>query len=131
MRKKRPCKEPNNDKKSKFDHTNKWYMQNPESVLENETYKLLWDFEIQTDPLISARRPDLVIVNKKKEKKKKKREPVSAHHRVKSKESENRDKYLDLARELNKTMEHEGEGDINCNWCARYNVQRIGKETWK
>ena len=29
-------------KKLKFDHTNKWYMHNPASVLENETYKLLW-----------------------------------------------------------------------------------------
>ena len=39
-------------------------MHKPESVLENETQQLLWDLEIQTDPLISARRPDLVIVNK-------------------------------------------------------------------
>ena len=31
----------------KFDNTNKWYMHNPESVLENETYKLIWDFHIQ------------------------------------------------------------------------------------
>ena len=30
-------------------------------------HKILWDFEIQTDQLISARRPDLVIVNKKRE----------------------------------------------------------------
>ena len=42
-------------KKLKFDHPNKWYMRNPESVLENEIHTLLWDFEIQTDPLISAR----------------------------------------------------------------------------
>ena len=28
-------------KKLKFDHTNKRYMHNPESVLENETHKLL------------------------------------------------------------------------------------------
>ena len=28
-------------KKFKFDHTNKWYMQNPEAVLENDTKKLL------------------------------------------------------------------------------------------
>ena len=41
-------------------------MHNPESVLENETHKLLWDFGIQTDHLISARRPDLMILNKKK-----------------------------------------------------------------
>ena len=27
-------------KKLKFDHMNKWYMHNPEPVLENETYKL-------------------------------------------------------------------------------------------
>ena len=40
-------------------------MQNPESVLENETHKLLWDFEIQTDDLISDRRSDLIIINKK------------------------------------------------------------------
>ena len=34
-------------KKFKFDHTNKWYMHNPASVLENDTHKLLWDFDIQ------------------------------------------------------------------------------------
>ena len=28
--------------------------------------KLLWDFEIQTDHLISVRRPDLIIINNKK-----------------------------------------------------------------
>ena len=54
-------------KKFKFDHTNKWYIHNPESVLENERDKILWDFEIQMDHLISARWPDLVIVNKKRE----------------------------------------------------------------
>ena len=40
-------------------------MHNPESVLENETHKFLWDFDIQADHLISARRPDLRIINKK------------------------------------------------------------------
>ena len=59
-------------KKLKFDHANRWFMQNPESVLKNEMHKVLWHFEIQTDPLISARQPDLVIVNTKKNKKKKK-----------------------------------------------------------
>ena len=54
-------------KKFKFDHTNKWYMHYPASILKKDTYKLLWDFDIQTDHLISARRPDLMITNKKKE----------------------------------------------------------------
>ena len=52
-------------KKLKSDHTNKWYMHNPTSVLENETHKLPWDFDLQTDHQISVRRPDLVIINKK------------------------------------------------------------------
>ena len=46
-------------------------MKNPAAVLENETYKLLWDFNVQTDPLISVRRPDVMISKKKKKKKKK------------------------------------------------------------
>ena len=40
-------------------------MHNPSSVLENETHKLLWDFDIETDRLISTRRPDLIIINKR------------------------------------------------------------------
>ena len=93
-------------KKFKFDHTNKWYIRNPESVLENETLKLLRDLEIQMNHLVSTKRPDLVIVNKKKKKEKKKRTcrivdfAVPDDHRVKLEESEKRDKYVDLAREL-------------------------------
>ena len=30
-------------------------MHNPESVQENDTHRLLWDFEIQTDYLNSTR----------------------------------------------------------------------------
>ena len=53
-------------KKFKFDHTNIWCMQNPTSALENDMHKLLWDFDIQTDHLISTRRPDLIMINRKK-----------------------------------------------------------------
>ena len=42
-------------------------MYNPAPVLENDIHKLLWDFDIQTDHLIPARRPDLIIINKKRE----------------------------------------------------------------
>ena len=58
-------------RKFQFDHANKWYMHNPAPVLENATHKLLWDFNLQTDHLIAARRPDLIIINKKKKKKEK------------------------------------------------------------
>ena len=54
-------------KKFKFDHTNKRYMHNPAPVLESNTHQLLWDFNIQTDHLIPARRFDLIIINNKRE----------------------------------------------------------------
>ncbi len=39
-------------KKFIFGHTNKSYMHNPAPVQENDTHKLLWDFDKQTDHLI-------------------------------------------------------------------------------
>ena len=76
-------------------------MRKPHSVMENETQKVLKDFMIQTDQLIQARRPGLVIINKKKRRKKKKKKTcrlvdfaVPADHRVKIKESEKRDKEI-------------------------------------
>ena len=51
-------------KRLKFEHTSKWYMHNLKSVLEDKTHKILFYFEIQTDHLISARRPDLALINK-------------------------------------------------------------------
>ena len=89
-------------KKFKFDRANKWYMHNPAPVLENDTHKLLWDFDIQSDHLISARTPDLIIINKKRKICKIVDFAVPADHSVKLKECEKRDKYLDLARELKK-----------------------------
>ena len=90
-------------KKLKFDHTNKWYMHNPAPVIENDTHKLLWDFDIYTC-LILARRPDLLKINKKKKKRicKIVDFAVPADHRIKLKECEKKDKYVDLAKELKK-----------------------------
>ena len=70
-------------------------MHNPAAVLENDTHKLQWDFTIQTDLKISTRRPDLIVINNNK----KIEFAVPAYHRIKLKESEKKDKYLDLARE--------------------------------
>ena len=41
---------------------------NPAPVLENNTHKLQWDFDIHTDHRISSKKTDLIIINKKKEK---------------------------------------------------------------
>ena len=80
-------------------------MHNPAPVLKKDSHKILWDFNIQTDPLIPARRPDLIMINKKKKKKRICKIvdfAVPADPRINLKESEKKDKYLDLARELKK-----------------------------
>ena len=45
---------------------------------------------------------------------------IATDHGVKLKESEKKDKYQDLAKELKKTIENERDSDTNCNWCTRY-----------
>ena len=82
----------------------KWYMHNPAPVLENDLHKLLWDFSIQTDHLIPVRRPELIIINKKKIICKIVDFAVPADHRINLKESEKKDKYLDLVREFKKKL---------------------------
>ena len=86
-------------KKFKFDHTNKWYMHNTAPVLENDTHKLLWDFDILTNPGQKTRSNN----NQQKKRTCKIADfAVPAEHRIKLKECEKKDKYLDLARKLKK-----------------------------
>ena len=77
-------------------------MHNPAPVLENDIHKLLWDFNIQTDHLILARKPDLIIINKKKRICETVVFVVTVDHRINLEECKKKDKYLDLARELKK-----------------------------
>ena len=68
-------------------------MHKPESVLENETQKILWDFEILADHIILTRILDIGIINNNK---RKRAVPVTTELKYKKK----RNTYLDLAREL-------------------------------
>ena len=77
-------------------------MHNPASVHETETHKLLWDFDIPTGHPIWARRLDIVTINKKKINCRTLNSAVPAVYRIKLKENEKKDKYLDLSRELRK-----------------------------
>ena len=47
-----------------FNRARLWYEFEPESVVENKKFKILWDFTIECDHMIEARRPDLVVVDK-------------------------------------------------------------------
>ena len=76
-------------------------MYNPAPIIENYSHKLLWDFNIQTDHLIPARRPDLMFINEKNnENLQNCRLCCPGRPRMNLKESEKKDKYLDLGRGL-------------------------------
>ena len=109
-------------KKSKFDHTNKSYMHNPTSILDNKTHKLQWNFDI-----ISARRPELIIIPP----------PqtqgicrivdfVVPADRVRLK----RKRMISISTSLGiEKLKHESDDYINCNWCSWHSHQRIIKGT--
>ena len=88
-------------RKCNFEAGDKWYEDESESLLENEDYKILWDFSIQADHVIEVRRPDLVVVDKKERSCKivdlQFLEIVGLKRRRKI-----REKYQDLGRELQK-----------------------------
>ena len=85
-----------------FETNNNNNKNNPESLVGNAGHKLLWDFEIQIDHLISARQPDPEMVNKNKSTSWNVDFAVLADYIVKLKERVKKDKYLELARESKK-----------------------------
>ena len=70
-------------------------MHHPAPVLENNTHKPIWDFDMHTDHLISARRPELIIINKKKRTCKIVDFAIPADHRIKLKECEKKEEYFE------------------------------------
>ena len=88
-------------KKCNFEARDKWYQHEQESVLENQDYKILWAFSIQTDHVIEAQRPDLVVVDKTERSCKITDFAVPGESRIEE-EKDKIEKYQDLGRELQK-----------------------------
>ena len=85
-----------------FEAGYKWYELEPESVLENEYFKILWDFSIQTDHVIEARRSDLVVVGKKDKSCRIMDFAVPGDSRIEEKEKDKIEKLQELGRKLQK-----------------------------
>ena len=47
-----------------FEKSEKWYLQNPQTVTENVNQIPIWDMNIQCDNVIVERKPDFFIANK-------------------------------------------------------------------
>ena len=86
-------------RKCNFEAGDKWYQHEPESILENEDYKILWDFSIQTY-VIEAQTPDLFVVDK--ERRCKIIDFAVPGDSGIAKEKDKIEKYQDLGRELQK-----------------------------
>ena len=99
----------------KFDNTTQWHIHKPDDVLENETNKILRDFEIQMDQLIPTRRLKLISKKKKKEKEKRKKFAVL---RILAFRRSTEWNTRTLPENFKKTMEHKGQGNTNCFWYA-------------
>ena len=75
------------------------------NCLQNVKAKILWDFNIQTDHVIQARRPDIVVKDKELDHTWIIDIAVPGDARVEDKEKEKVEKYQDLARELRRLWE--------------------------
>ena len=89
---------------------------------------ILWDLEIQTDYLIPARRPDLVLINKKK------RTCWIVDFAVPTILSEIQRKWKERqvpghCQRTKNPMEYEDESDTNCSWSTWNSSQRFEKVT--
>ena len=85
-------------KKYELKYAKNWYDHVTESVTENEKAKILWDFTIQTDHVIQARRPDIVVKEKGLDHTWIIDIAVPGDSRIEEKEKEKIEKYQDLAR---------------------------------
>ena len=81
-----------------LERADKLFEHQPNSVLETDRTKVLWDFNIQYDYIIEARRPDIVIVEKEEKVCKIIDIAIPENSRVAEKEREKVEKYQDLKR---------------------------------
>jgi len=79
-----------------------WYNHVPMKVTENDEVKILWDYDIQTDKHIQARRPDITIESKQDKSLLIVDVAIPVDHNIKDKENEKITKYQDLRHELKK-----------------------------
>ena len=83
-----------------FQRSKNWFDHRAKTVMENDNVKILWDFNIHTDRIIEARRPDIVVVDKLNSETVIIDIAVPGDFRVKEKESEKIEKYQDLVLEI-------------------------------
>ena len=86
--------------KAMIEREGEWYNHKPDSCMENENYKILWDMMIQCDQNIQARRPDIVFIDKRTKEAKIIDIAIPGDKRVEAKENEKIERYQPLKDEI-------------------------------
>ena len=86
--------------KHSFERVSNWWKHCPDSVIENDSVEILWDFNIFVDHFISARKPDIVVINNEAATISLIDVAVPADKHISAKEEEKLMKYQDLRIEL-------------------------------
>ena len=78
----------------------KWYQHKPLLCTKNESFKILWNFNIQTDHTIEHRGPDIIIIDKTNKKAQIVDFAVLADNLMEISQQRKIENYQDLKREL-------------------------------
>ena len=92
-------------RKKGFNVPKKWQEQKPLPCTENESFKILWDFHIQTENIIEHRRTDMIIIYKTSKEAQIVKVAVPADQRIEISQQRKIANYQDLKRELQKFVE--------------------------
>ncbi|KAJ8029456.1 hypothetical protein HOLleu_28849 [Holothuria leucospilota] len=85
------------------------WLHRPETVNETDRVKILWDFEVRTDKVITARRPDIIVVDKQEKTAKIIDVAIPLDKNIRGKEAEKTQKYQDLKLEIQKLWDVKAE----------------------
>ena len=103
------------------DHSTIWHKHKLELALEDETFKILLYFEIQTDHRVPATRLELVLINKKK------KTCQLMDLAVPACEKKAKSLIVVFSQRVKSTMENDGDGDI----VVIVNKLRTVPKSWK
>ena len=112
-------------RKTSFDVNEKWYKHELGKVVENFSWKILWDVTIQTDHVIEARRPDMVIIDKTKYEYKIIDFACPFDSRIEERQKDKINGYNDLKRKLKKNMGCTSESNPCSASCIKNNTKEI------
>ncbi|KAK7922367.1 hypothetical protein WMY93_009269 [Mugilogobius chulae] len=107
----------------------KW--ETPPKVVENDRAKILWDFQIQTDRMVMANQPDIVVVDKEQRRAVVVDVAIPSDGNIRRKEHEKLEKYQGLREELEKAWKVKATvvpvvigalGAVTPNWMSGYNI---------